>query len=172
MGRYIVAAALLVASPVIAQPETEGLIVLEDRGGVSITKYTQSVTEKTGERAKAPPPSFHMANLFPVVTPSMSPGPVGAEEGPRLKKHNIIRPFFIIGDDPASLDWLAQNREMLTDKMAAGMVVNVQSAARMNAIRQIAGKAMILTAVSGEDISEKLNIRHYPFYMDQNGVMR
>lgn len=181
MDKTVIALALsgLLASSVMAETFEHGrykTVVLEDRGGLNIRKYIPTIQNSESWRQErfAERGTKKLVNgMYPVKTPSMQVGPVGPDEGKDIPAMAMsMRAMFIIGDDPVSWHWLSNNREFLKDKKAVGLVVNVDSAQRMNALTQIAGEGLVLQPTPGEDLAKHLGIRHYPFYLDKDGVMR
>tara|TARA_R110001592_G_scaffold316364_1_gene592796 strand:+ start:33511 stop:34041 length:531 start_codon:yes stop_codon:yes gene_type:complete len=176
MGRSLVTLwfLFLISESVYALDMGSPLSVIADKGGVAVSTYfdssAKSAYDKKVAEAKSAP---FMLGIFPVRTKAMSVGAVGPEEMPNLPaSYQIVTPMFIIGDDPVSLRWLVDNRELLISKKAVGLVVNVETSARMDEIRRTAGEGILLSVSPGDDIAESLGIKHYPFYVDRNGVMR
>lgn len=80
--------------------------------------------------------------------------------------------MFIIGYDSVSINWLKQNRQFLNEKRAIGLVVNVSTVEQMDYLQSVAGKGILMQATNGEQMAKAINLQHYPFFVDQNGVMR
>lgn len=152
------------------------LIVIADRGGVEVSTYFQSQKKENANKrtaaAKTNRQSF-MSGVFPIRTTAMSVGPVGPDEGKKIPPAYLLTtPMFIVGDDPVSLRWLADNHSFLMEKSAVGLIVNIETPARMVQIQNTVGKGLKLSVAPGDDIAESLGIKHYPFYVDAQGVMR
>lgn len=151
------------------------LEVIGDFGGQSAKPFLPSDTDfkaqlqklKDERRGKR----FMFSNL-PVSSPSLTVGRVGPQEASGIRHEMLSRPMFIIGYDPVSISWLQQNRQFLTEKKAVGLVVNVATVEEMDHLQSVAGKGILLQATNGEQMAKAINIRHYPFFVDQNGVMR
>ncbi|MGD8205905.1 integrating conjugative element protein [Pantoea sp. FN0305] len=80
------------------------------------------------------------ARLLPVVIHNLHPG-----QQPRLALNLPgMTPLFLIGDDPLSTEWLRQHRDALRILHATGLVVNVATLARLNALRAIAPALTLL----------------------------
>jgi len=149
--------------------------VIEDRGGQSIDHYLphyKRTQERIKQRYRARQSTKLVNAHFPVVTTSMRIGRVTKEEARNVKYQMAARPMFILGYDPVSIDWLKQNRALLAEKKAIGLVVNVQNKAQMNRLQTIAGSEVLMQPAPGDRLSKSLKITHYPFYMDNTGVMR
>lgn len=149
--------------------------VIEDRGGLPIDHYLPK-NKKSEERMKERFERRRSTKLvnahFPVVTTAMSVGKVAEDEAKDIKYQVAMRPMFIIGYDTVSINWLKSNRALLSEKKAIGLVVNVENKEQMEALQQIVGKEVMMQPTPGDRLSEHLKIKHYPFYMDNQGVMR
>lgn len=149
--------------------------VIDDRGGQSIKQYlphNEAGTERKKERYKARQSTKLVNAHFPVVTKSMTVGKVTADEASDVKYQVAIRPMFIIGYDPVSIKWLKLNRSLLAEKKAIGLVVNVETVQEMDVLQNIVGKDVMMQPTPGDRLAKNLKIKHYPFYMDNEGVMR
>lgn len=151
------------------------LQVIEDRGGESVERYLPK-QKQSDDRMKK---NFHERQSrklidahFPVVTKSMTVGRVTEEEAAEVPYQMATKPMFIIGYDPVSLNWLASNKDMLIDKKAVGFVVNVSNKEELKEIHARVGNQLYIQPLPGDQLAEHLKIQHYPFYMDNQGVMR
>lgn len=149
--------------------------VIEDRGGQPIDSYLPG-NKKSEERMKK---RFHdrlstkLVNAhFPVVTTSMTVGKVTPDEAKDIKYQVAMRPMFIVGYDPVSINWLKSNQALLSEKKAIGLVVNVENREQMEVLQKIVGGDVMMQPTPGDRLAEHLKIKHYPFYMDNQGVMR
>jgi len=95
--------------------------------------------------------------ILPVRSPKLSPGPVEA----RALKMPGLKPFFLVGEEASSLEWLTANAERLTELDAAGLVVNVTDAGSLQHIQSLVPELTVMP-VSGDDIAERLQLSHYP----------
>lgn len=109
---------------------------------------------------------------FPVVTTSMTVGKVTPDEAKDIKYQVAMRPMFIVGYDPVSINWLKSNQALLSEKKAIGLVVNVENREQMEVLQKIVGSDVMMQPTPGDRLAEHLKIKHYPFYMDNQGVMR
>lgn len=80
-----------------------------------------------------------------------------------------MTPLFILGDDPQSVHWLAQQRSMLKFLNATGLVVNVVSVVRLEKLRQHADGLTLLPA-SGDDLAVRLQLDTYPVLITDSGL--
>lgn len=103
--------------------------------------------------------------LLPIRSPSLRPGPV------ENRPVNLpgITALFLIGDDPRSHAWLQQRLPDLQRLGAAGLVVNVESAATLQALRDSA-PGLSLTPVPGDDLAQRLGLRGYPVLITATAI--
>ena len=103
------------------------------------------------------------SRMLPVSSPSLSPGDVESRD---LELPALTR-LFLVGDDPRSLAWLAEHAESLRQLGAAGLAVEVADLPALERIRG-AGPGLTILPVSGEDIGQRLGLRHYPVLIRSN----
>lgn len=152
------------------------LIVVEDRGGASALPYYQALNLSINHQPPAPlqttalampiaPPRVNETDFLPVRSAWLSPGDVQYRviQAPRLT------PLFLIGDDPRSREWLTQRRSLLRSLHAVGLVVNVKSATALAALRQLAPD-ITLVPTPGDDLAQRLPLRHYPVLITATGI--
>ena len=108
---------------------------------------------------------YDEALLLPIRSPSLRPGPV------ENRPVNLpgITALFLIGDDPRSHTWLQQRLPDLQRLGAAGLVVNVESAATLQALRDRA-PGLSLTPVPGDDLAQRLGLRGYPVLITATAI--
>ncbi|QQE89879.1 integrating conjugative element protein [Azotobacter chroococcum] len=121
-----------------------------------------SVGPGPGERQSGPPKQAASlapweAEMFPVVSWSLSPGPVES----RAIDAPGLRPVFLVGDDSLSRSWLRLRRDRLRRLNALGLVVNVASPAGLAELRRLA-EGLRLIPVTGDDLAALLGFSHYP----------
>ncbi|MBO9333119.1 integrating conjugative element protein [Achromobacter pulmonis] len=173
--RCIHLTAMLLASalPAFAQAQSQPLIVVEDRGGASALPYYEALdlqprADQTPPRIEIPlPPAGRAseADMLPVRSAQLSPGEVPR----RVIQAPGLTPFFLIGDDPRSRAWLRQRASALRELGALGLVVNVESADALAALRGLAD-GLTLAPVSGDDLAGRLGLRHYPVLITATGI--
>jgi integrating conjugative element protein (TIGR03765 family) len=95
--------------------------------------------------------------ILPVRSPKLSPGNVEA----RTLHMPGLKPFFLVGEDATSVEWLSSNAARLTELGAAGLVVDVTDAGSLRRIQSLVPELTIMP-VSGDDIAERLQLSHYP----------
>lgn len=148
---------------VIAQ--ADALIVVDDRGGASALPYYEALNLQPRAGASAPrieiprPPAeaVNEASMLPVHSMRLSPGDVAR----RVIEAPGLPPFFLVGDDQRSCAWLQQRALRLRELGAVGLVVNVSSAESLAALRALV-PGLSLSPVAGDDLAERLGLRHYP----------
>lgn len=111
------------------------------------------------------PIAYTEADLLPIRSPSLRPGPVE----PREVSLPGITALFLIGDDPRSHAWLQQRLPDLRRLGAAGLVVNVESAAALQALRERA-PSLTLSPVPGDDLAQRLGLNHYPLLITATAI--
>lgn len=112
-----------------------------------------------------PMQALEEARLLPVVTHNLHPG-----QQPRLALNLPgMTPLFLIGDDLQSTEWLRQHRDALKTLHATGLVVNVSTLARLNALRTVAPELTLLP-VSADDMAKHLPISAYPVLITDKGL--
>ena len=168
----IAAIGLLPTTTVFAQTASAPLIVVEDRGGDSALPYYQSLNPQPDQATPpAPMPAPRAGNaadaeaaMLPVRSTQLSPGEV---------QRRVIRApglaLFLIGDDERSRAWLLQRQATLRELQAVGLVVNVESMAALTALRRLA-PGLTLSPASGDDLAQRLGLRHYPVLITSTGV--
>lgn len=151
------------------------LEVIEDRGGQSISKYlptnNEAMTHVNESRLKKQKMTM-FNNQFPVISKSLTVGRVTKEEARDINYQLASKPMFIIGYDAVSINWLKANKELLNDKGAIGLVVNIETKEQMEYLQKVVGKRVTMQPTQGDSLAKHLKIKHYPFYMDNKGVLR
>ena len=104
-------------------------------------------------------------SLLPIQSPGLTPGPVQA----RAHDRPFSRPFFMIGSDVHSRQWLQDHRERLKEIGAVGMLVQAETLDDLHAIAELADGLSILPA-SGSDIAKALGVSHYPVLISAQGI--
>lgn len=151
-------------SPAFASnPYPPKLVVVQDRGGIPAQPYfeeaglTPQVPDTPAVSAPPVPVPVTQEAMLPVRSLRLSPGPVTA----RAIQAAGLSPIFLVGDDGLSRRWLVSRASALEQMNAVGLVVNVQSLQRLNALRALV-PGLMLTPVSGDDMAERLGLEHYP----------
>jgi integrating conjugative element protein (TIGR03765 family) len=150
------------------------LIVVEDRGGVSALPYYQALHPQDAGPAQAPAgtpiprignPADAEAAMLPVRSARLSPG----DEPRRVIHAPGLIPLFLVGDDDHSRAWLRQRGAALRELRAVGLVVNVATPEALVTLRRLA-PGLMLSPISGDDLAQRLGIRHYPVLITATGI--
>ena len=102
---------------------------------------------------------------LPIQSPGLTPGPVQA----RSHDRPFARPFFLIGSDARSRQWLQDHRDRLKEIGAVGMLVQADTLDDLRTIAELADGLSILPA-SASDIAKALGISHYPVLISAHGI--
>ena len=166
------AACLFLSSlPMIAQADM--LTVIADHGGTSALPYYEalklqsraSVTSPRIEIPRQPAKAFSEADMLQVRSMRLSPGNVAR----RVIEAPGLTPFFLVGDDERSHAWLRQRAPRLRELNSVGLVVNVDSASALAALRALVPE-LSLSPVAGDDLAERLGLHHYPVLITATGL--
>jgi len=162
----------MMISPVLHAAEP--LIVVQDLGGASALLYYEALNLQP-RNVDALPPNIMVpqapatpaseADMLPVRSAKLTSGAVTrrAIEAPGL------RPFFVVGDDELSQAWLRRHAASLRERGAVGLVVNVETLDALNRLRSLVPDVP-LSPVSGDDLAERLGLRHYPALITATGI--
>lgn len=112
-----------------------------------------------------PSEPYNEAMLLPIRSGSLRTGPVET----RPVSLPGITALFLIGDDPRSHAWLQQRLPDLQRLGAAGLVVNVESADTLQALRDRA-PGLSLTPVPGDDLAQRLGLSRYPLLITATAI--
>lgn len=141
------------------------LNVIADLGGQSTQTIFEAVNRQDTPPVPAAAPEQGEAAMLPVITPELTPGNVT----PRTLQLPGIGALFIIGDDSYSRQWLEQNAQQLAARNAAGLIVNVESMASLEALRDLA-PGLQLAPSSGSELARRLQLTHYPVLITDSGL--
>lgn len=158
----------LMLVPLLAQA---GLTVIYDSGNTQPLAPFLEVIEDDESPQQQPAPdksqlgAADINTLLPIKSPGLSPGQIQ----PQAVKRPFTRPFFLIGSDALSRQWLSQYRDRLLEIGAVGMLVQAETAADLEAIAKI-GQGLQIMPASGSDIAHALGIKHYPVLVSKEGI--
>lgn len=165
---------MLLAGLPLASRAGEPLIVVEDRGGTSALPYYEALNlqPRAGSPARPPIPTPRApatpadeAAMLPVRSAKLTPGTVAR----RVIEAPGLRPFAVIGDDEASRAWLQRRGAALRERGAVGLVVNVETVQGLARLRTLA-PGVPLAPVAGDDLADRLGLRHYPALITATGI--
>ena len=114
-----------------------------------------------------------LSNLLPIRSPGLAewanrhrqPNP---EALARLAQGNPL-PFFLIGSDALSVQWLATHHDTLKALGAVGMLVQADTEADVRRVAEVA-QDLSITLGSGSDLAAALGIHHYPVLITRDGI--
>jgi len=114
-----------------------------------------------------------LSNLLPLRSPGLEIGDtadstLNPEALTRLAQGNP-RPFFLIGSDAVSLQWLAYHRDTLRSLGAVGMLVQADTEADVSRVAEVA-QGLSITLGSGSDLAAALGIDRYPVLITPDGI--
>jgi integrating conjugative element protein (TIGR03765 family) len=104
-------------------------------------------------------------SLLPIQSPGLTPGLVQT----RSHDRPFARPFFLIGSDAHSRQWLQDHRERLKEVGAVGMLVQADTLEDLRTIAELADGLSILPAPAS-DIAKALRISHYPVLISTHSI--
>ncbi len=104
------------------------------------------------------------ASLLPIRSPRLTPGSVQ----PKTHDRPFTRPFFLIGSDNFSRQWLLEHRARLREIGAVGMLVQADTLDDLQTIAELAAGLSVMPA-SGSDIAKALGVSHYPVLITPHG---
>lgn len=146
------------------------LTIVADLGGESALQYYQTLNIQNDKKQVKPIPlvkvPYDERSVLPIVSQRLTPGKVE----PRLINANgLIRPFFLVGDDEYSYQWLQNRGDILRRLKAVGLIVNAQNEAALKKIRNLIPDITLLP-VSGDDIADRFKLAHYPVLITATGI--
>ena len=129
---------------------------------------------------------FEPADHSPRQSPAMTPPPLGAADPEawlpiqstgltpepvqsRTIDRPFSRPFFLIGADARSQQWLLNYRDRLKSIGVVGMLVRADTLEDLRTIARLADGLAILPA-SATDIARALGIKHYPVLISSERI--
>lgn len=165
---------VLLAGLPLASLAGEPLIVVEDRGGASALPYYEALNLQPRGNAPARPPiptpqvpatPADETAMLPVRSAKLTPGTVAR----RVIEAPGLQPFVVVGDDETSRAWLHRQAAALRERGAVGLVVNVETVQGLARLRALV-PGVPLAPVSGDDLAERLGLRHYPVLVTATGI--
>ena len=155
--------------PAIAQAE---LTVIYDSGNTQpIAPFLEIFKTDEGSPQQSPAPSKPSLGAadpktwLPIRSPGLTPGTVQA----RSHDRPFARPFFLIGSDARSRQWLQNHRDRLKEIGAVGMLVQAATLEDLHTMATLANGLTILPA-SASDIAKALGLSHYPVLITAHGI--
>ena len=171
MATYMRKSIVLVVMTLLPWCVWAGVTVIHDNGHTrTLAPYLEILegSERSTNRPARRDPRLGAADiqtLLPIRSPGLSPGPVQA----RTHNRPFARPFFLIGSDPQSRNWLVKHRERLKAIGAVGMLVQADTREDLQTISNLSGGLPIMPA-SASDIATALGVSHYPVLVSSQGI--
>jgi integrating conjugative element protein (TIGR03765 family) len=110
-------------------------------------------------------PPVSIEQFLPVESRTLGVGQFEAEH----RFTGIAQPFFIVGCDEASLEWVATHRARLLDLKAIGLVVDAPDVRAYERLEQTAD-GLVIRPVVGDLLAEHLGISQYPALVTADGI--
>lgn len=165
--------ALLVNVAHAAPVQPPPLTVIHDTGaGIAAEPYfepfrgAQKTEHERGSPVMPPPMAMTLTSFLPVSTPEMSPGRVLSRA---TQYPNLPQPFFVLGTDDFSSNWLSRHRDRLVEMKAIGIVVDAAGLQDFNALQAIAGP-LKLVPLPGKELASLFDIQRYPVVVTTEGI--
>lgn len=176
---------LLVGSAVVAMPwaTASSLIVIHDQGGVSVAPFFAPFEDESYEddhliyeptfRPNQPLKPFSESDMLPVITTSLSATLIDPAQlhqiSQQLNLPGFITPFFVLGDDRLSMQWLQARLPYLVDMGAVGLIVNVTEVSALERLRAIA-PGLEMRPTPGDTLREQFWLPGYPVLITSQGI--
>ena len=159
---------LLVPTLVAAEPT-----VIYDSGStrpLAALLDAHGANEPQGPSADISRPDLGAANVEQLL-PIRSPGLTLGRVAPRPVAKRFARPFFLIGADSLSRQWLEARRAELRRVGAVGMLVQAETVGDLRLVAELADGLPILPAPAS-DIATALGLSHYPVLISNQGIQQ
>jgi integrating conjugative element protein (TIGR03765 family) len=170
---HVVGAALVLPSLVSGVARSE-LEVIYDSGTTQplapfLEIFGGTPTPRAAVRSGDDLGAADTSRLLPIRSPGLTPGLVARRQVKLSDPGRIPRPFFLIGSDLRSREWLATHRDRLEQLGAVGMLVQADSVEDLEEMARIAEGLPVLPA-SATDIARALGLEHFPVLVSRRGI--
>lgn len=176
---------ILLVGCAVAMPwaTASSLIVIHDQGGVSVAPFFAPFEDESYEddhliyeptfKPDQPLKPFSESDMLPVVTESLSATLIDTAQlhqiSQQLNLPDFITPFFVIGDDRLSMQWLQARLPYLVDMGAVGLIVNVTEVSALESLRAIA-PGLEMRPTHGDTLKEQFLLPGYPVLISSQGI--
>ena len=145
---------LLMTSIASAEP-----IVIRDYGGRDSGVPNKESMMQLARETPAKPQAFDDAARYPIRSSLRT----GYLDQPQKLRNPVkgVQPFFIIGNDEFSRDWLEKNKHYLVKIGAQGLATNINNKSIFLELEKLA-KPLPLVALPVDEIAQILAIQVYP----------
>ena len=171
LPKSALAGCIVVGSTVMSPMASAALTVIYDNGNTRpLAPYLESIQAPVSSEAPTlsdvpPLGAADPEQWLPIRSPGLTPGRVER----RAVHRPFARPFFLIGSDAFSRQWLATHRDRLAEIGAVGMLVQAETVDDLRAIAALA-KGLPILPTSASDIAEALALSHYPVLITRDGL--
>ncbi len=104
--------------------------------------------------------------IYPIESPGLSIGRVATQ---KVRLGRVFAPFFIIGDDAISRQWLQRNQSVLKKKNAQGLVAQVESEKKFNELAALVPDIR-LVPFPATALAKAFGVKHYPVYIGPDRI--
>ncbi len=172
VASFIAGGWVVLSIAILPSTATGALTVIYDNGNTRpLALYLESIQGPVAPRETLTTPDVPLLGAadpeqwLPIRSLGLTPGRVEK----RVVSRPFARPFFLIGSDALSKQWLAIHRDRLAEIGAVGMLVQAETVDDLRAIAALADGLPILPA-SASDIAEALDLSHYPVLITKDGL--
>lgn len=156
-----------------AHPGKAPVVVFVGPDAVPTAPYIEGVNRvrtlpNTDRRLRAPGPGVTPLQMrLPLMPGTLQPG------APAVRETTApVRPFFVMGMDRRSLDWLAQSLPTLLDLNAMGLVVQAADPGDWQLLREKAqASGLSLSLMPDTGLAEAYGIARYPVLVVPEGTV-
>jgi integrating conjugative element protein (TIGR03765 family) len=134
-------------------------LVIRDYGGRDSGVPNKNSIAKLAQQYSVKPHVIDKATRYPIRS-SLHPGYINRPQALR-EPIKGVQPFFIIGNDDFSRDWLTKNKTYLQKIGAQGLATNIDSNSIFATLEQLAAP-LPLVAVPVDEIATILHLSVYP----------
>lgn len=124
-----------------------------------LSDYVEPLPVLATPSPKAPVHLAVPAPAFPLRTAGLSPGAVASR--PVAMPKLATAPFFLVGSDAFSLEWLVRQSARLAAMGAVGFLVEADSEADWQAVKRMA-PGVPMTPLEVGELATSLGLEHYP----------
>ncbi len=110
-------------------------------------------------------PPVTIEQFLPVQSRTLTVGSFEAERRPT----GVAQPFFVVGCDEASLEWVQNNHARLLELRSFGLVVEAPDVRSYERLESVA-EGLVIRPVVGDLIAEHLGLSHYPALVTADGI--
>lgn len=161
-GRHGQSSLLVLLALIYLNAEAGPTVIYDSGDARPISDLMPEVKPELPQNLPTPTPSPGLADafvdaLFPIHSPSLSPGDVDA----KAVALNVPRPFFLVGNDGRSQNWVSAYCGRLKAINAAGIMVEVENLCQFKAMADTC-PGLALTPMRTDALAKQLALSHYP----------